>query len=423
MKHRLVLCLFCVAVAVGWNSAIRAEEVPTAAKNEQKKNEQNLESAQKKELAADFYMKLGTPSGVLGGENQQAFERRDIKSQILSFIPPLLRPAFVQHAFVLPPSTFELSVAQRFMEVNGNDFFLNGRPNLVEFKDRTVRRHITDFDIAYGFDLDHDYLHAFTLNVNVPFIDTSIGGAVHPPENPMVTVEAIGSSQEIGDVTVALKKRLIDQGDFPFGLAAVVGISLPTGSNHELFGNNGMANMIIPGMPLMSAVFDRFSNDGRLPAPLQPGTGGVSYLAGTFLTRQFSHGDLLGRSALHLGVAHQFVSKHDGVDLGDTTTVFASYVKPIYKDYLAVDLTFVGFHKEDDSYDGLRASATMLPLGSVTTPRESFSGGFTGFIAPSLIFSPSPQLRFTGSVLFRVIDPDLGPAPDWVARVGASGIF
>lgn len=416
MKRGLAIGLFSIVIAMGQAAAAQTADEPAAAEND-RTNDRNGDTA------TDTYMKLGTPGGELGGEYQQEYERSDIKSQILTFIPPLLTPAFVQHAFVLPPGVFQVSVAERFVKLNGDDFFKDGSVDSVEFKDRTIDRHITDFDLFYGFDLNRKYLHSFTLAVNVPYINSGIHGSVHPPENPMVTVNATASSQEIGDVTVVLKKKIVDQGNFPVGVAAAGGLTLPTGKNDVKFGDNGFADMIIPGMPIMNMPFDRFTPDGRLPAPLQPGLGGVSYIAALFVTRQFNPGDFPGRSALHAGVAHQFVSEHDGVDLGDTTTVFTSYVRPIYKDYVAADLTFVGFYKEHDHYDGRRASATALPLGVVTIPREDFSGGWTGFFAPSLIFSPDPQIRFTGSFLYRAISPDLGPAPPWVVRVGLSVTF
>ena len=64
------------------------------------------EPTEDKPTAADRYLELGTEEGVLGGEEQQAFERSQIKVQIKTFIPPLLRPAFTQHAFVLPPHAY-----------------------------------------------------------------------------------------------------------------------------------------------------------------------------------------------------------------------------------------------------------------------------------------------------------------------------
>jgi len=55
--------------------------------------------------------------------------------------------------------------------------------------------------------------------------------------------------------------------------------------------------------------------------------------------------------------------------------------------------------------------------------RPAFSGGFTGYFAPSLIFSPDPQFRVTLSTLLRVIDPDLGPAPETIYRINMDYTF
>ena len=132
---------------------------------------------------------------------------------------------------------------------------------------------------------------------------------------------------------------------------------------------------------------------------------------------------------------HRFISESDGIDPGDITTIFASLVKPIYKDYLALDLTFVGFNEQEDSYPGkipepgLHACTAedVGVIGGCTVvgdqvfqfevhDRPSFSKGFSGFLAPSIIFSPDPQMRATLSALVRVIDPDLGPAPNTIVR-------
>ena len=223
-----------------------------------------------------------------------------------------------------------------------------------------------------------------------------------------------------------------------FGAPAAAVLSFaPGGVNFD--------NAFVGDFPFNNGVFGRFSGDGRLPAPLQPGTGSTSYLLGVFLTRQFSAGGWLGRSAIHAGVAHQFVSEEDGIDPGDTTTVFVSFVKPFYKDFLAFDLTFVGFDKDDDSYAGkipepeihtcdatdvanFVGACPMVGVGGDSfvfelIDRPAFSGGFTGFLAPSIIFSPDPQIRLSLTTLFRVVEPDLGPAPDWVVRVGIDVIF
>lgn len=201
-------------------------------------------------------------------------------------------------------------------------------------------------------------------------------------------------------------------------------------------------NAFVGDFPFNNGVFGRFSADGRLPAILQSGTGSTSFLVGAFLTRQFSENSILGRGAFHTGFSHKFVSENDGIDPGDLTTYFTSFVKPIYKDYLSVDLSLIAFDREDDSYAGsipepeihtctaedISAVANCNVVGDEAFifelhERPSFSGGLTGFVAPSLIFSPNPQLRFTLSTLFRVIEPDLGPAPESVFRFSISAIL
>lgn len=465
-----------------------------------------------KTTVTDRYLELGTPQGVLGGEDQKGYERSRIKEQILTFIPPLLRPAFVGHAFVLPPNTYSISIAERITDLDGDDFFMNGRPNRAVFADADVDRHLTDLDLFYGFDLGRKYLHGFTVAVNIPYLDSRMDGSIHPNGQQFIAIENAGSTQGIGDIGLLLKKKIWDQGHHPFNLAVAGGVFFPTGNNDDTFGSNGRvtarrpqpmslaeasgfdtlaASMVAQGMwnnpmcifhnvnlasnggcgagplaapagmPLMFApggpmadnqfigrfpwnngVFGRFAMDGRLPPTLQPGTGKVSYFLGGFLTRQFNPGDWPGRSALHLGVTHNFLQKSDGIDFGDTTTYFASFVKPVFKDYLSFDLAFVGFDHNDDSFPGKIPEPGIhgceaADLGRVSgcgavgdqvfyfdlKDREPFSGGFTGMLAPSLIFSPDPQIRFTVSVLKRVIEPDLGPAPPLVFRASLDVTF
>lgn len=482
-----------------------------------------LEPPEAGEPEADRFLNLGTSEGVLGGEQQKVFELRQLKAQILTFIPPLLRPAFTQHAFVLPPNAWQISVSHRYTSLDGDDFFKDNDPNRAVFGDAEVDRNLTDIDIFYGFDLNRKYLHGFTLRVNIPYLNSQTDGFVHPNGQPFIFLENAGSTVDIGDVGLFLKKKIWDQGNDPVGLAVVGAVFLPTGSNDETFGSNGritaqrpqpppdnpatatnentaiaqgfdalmgervangewgapqcffrnfnLANQALCGggafgapaagplsfanggpnagnrfigdFPFNNGVFGRFSNDGRLPTTLQPGTGDFGFLLGGFLTKQFDPGDWPGRSAGHLGVIHRFNQKEDGIDPGDKTTFFASFVKPIYKDYLSADLTFVGFYQQEDSYSGkipepeIHTCDAADVAGSVggcaavgddvfvfdLVDRPSFTKGLSGFIAPSLIFSPDPQIRTTLSALIRVVDPELGPAPPWVIRANIEVIF
>jgi len=213
--------------------------------------------------------------------------------------------------------------------------------------------------------------------------------------------------------------------------AAGVSSFAPGGVNED--------NAFVGDFPFNNGVFGRFSADGRLPAILQSGTGSTSFLVGAFLTRQFETNSVIGRGAFHTGFSHKFVKESDGIDPGDLTTYFASFVKPIYKDYLSLDFSLIAFDKEDDSYAGQipepeihRCVAEDIGIvgncGAIGDDafifelhdRPSFSGGLTVNFAPSIIFSPSPNVRLTASLIKRIKEPDLGPAPGSIFRIGIS---
>ncbi|MFQ5882579.1 MAG: hypothetical protein ACE5I9_08930 [Candidatus Methylomirabilales bacterium] len=445
----------------------------------------------------DEFLKLGTEKGI-GGKDWMKFERQQIKFQIEQFIPPLLESAFTQNAFVLPPGAFRVAPSYRTLTIDGDDIFKDGDPNPAA-RNFSIERTFYDLDLFYGFDLNRKYLHSFTLRVNIPFRDNRTEGFNHPNGLTLIDLINEGSVQEIGDVGIFLKKKIVDQANFPVGVAMVGALFLPTGSNDEKFTNNGQittrrpdpgtldcaapaVNTVLslatlqaapkrqcpfpfigePGGPRRADIpggevgtFFRFSNDGRLPADLQPGTGDFGFGVGLFFTRQFLPGDFLfsfegalpesfkdlerwpGRSALHVGAFHRFNGEDDGIDPGDKTTFFTSFVKPIYRDYLAVDLTLLGFYQEKDEYAGtffepipLDAAGNKLDSFENATsvifredPRPSFRGGTSLFLAPSVIIAVDPQIRLVVSGLFRVKDPELGPLPDTIFRLGLTMTF
>jgi len=445
---------------------------------------------------------------------------KEVNYDLKTSIPASVKPAFVQHAYVLPPGKFATSISHRIVKIDGSsDFFKNGDVNQAVFKDLKVTRHFTNVSFFYGFDLKKKYLRDFTLRVNIPYLDSQVEGFMHPNGQQFMSLDVSAKTQEIGDIGIFLKKNVMYQGKSPFSLAIVGAVFLPTGNHNEKFGRNGQIqakrptpsnatiaegydalqaekvangvwgdkrcffhnfnlahrtvcdgpatgaggafgvsaasqhsfspgganydNAFVGDFPFNNGTFGRFAGDGRLPSILQPGTGKTSFLFGAFFTQQFEPNHLFGQSAIHFGFAHKFVSKYDGVDFGDTTTYFISLVKPIHQTGLSVDLSLVGIDHENDFYEGKSPQLSIHTCNKLDIDnsvedcinegdeilrfnlidRPSFSGGFTGLVAPSITLTSIPRFRLTLSGIFRVIEPDLGPAPTWAVRLGLGYSF
>ncbi len=429
------------------------------------------------QITRDDLLDLGTKEGI-GGDDFQAYERSKTKDIIRNVFPPLFRPALVGHAFVLPKGLWNVSLSGRFATLEGTDFFANGHSEEATFGPFQIDRQLYDLDVFYGFDLGGEGLHDFTLRINVPFMNSAGNGSIHPDGVPLINVFNQFNDREFGDVGIFVKKKVVDQADWPVQIAVAGGIRLPTGSNDLKFANDGRVQVLRPdpggtgnpgapplNMPIPIPVlagatrvftpfpfnrddptapastsnpgrFFRFSDDGRLPTTLQAGTGETGYTLGLFFTRQMLEGDILGRGALHAGMVRDFRGGSDGIEFGDLTKYFVSLVKPITQDSLSLDLTFLALDQEDDHYPGTfitpfptDAAGNAVPLSSAShvtfrsVNRPKFVGGTTTYFAPHLIFSPDPAFRISLGALFRMAEPDFGPAPETIYRFGIEYTF
>ncbi len=357
--------------------------------------------------------------GVHGDYMKQ--ERFRTIDQINTFIPPLYQPAFVGHGYVLPPGAIRIALRASYIRVDSDDFFKHGSVDFVH-EGHHVERTRFDLDIFYGLD------HNFTLRVNIPFWSSRSRGFVHPVGVRNVNLFVEGNTLGIGDVTLFLKKKWMDQGNYLFNLATVIGVKFPTGSDAQKF-DQPMAMQLPHGAEVVAfngGPFPRFTDDGRLPMVLQNGTGSFGAVAGLMITRQFQK----FRSALHLGVLGRYLPGNP--DPGDEVRFFLSWVKPVIGDFLSLDFTLNGMHKEKDHYDGTFTHIVPNPDGTlkmangkpvlVTTPRPSFRGGTVVFFSPSLIWA-QPQYRVLLTVSFRLNHPDLGPWPGVIVQFGTSYTF
>lgn len=368
-------------------------------------------------------------------QDYMKMERYRTKNQILTFIPPLYQPAFVGHGYVLPPNTWRAALHAHSLRVKASDFFKHGDQDLVH-QDHSIERLKYDFDFFYGLDYD------MTVRVNVPIWSTRSLGSVHPAGVAPINLHVEGNSTKIGDVSVFLKRKFFDQGNRWLNLAGVVGAILPTGSDSEKFDDRLiLTNPANPNgvVAFNGGPFQRFSDDGNLPTTLQPGIGRFGGILGLMGTKQ------LGRSAFHFGTLARFndlTAGDNDIEYGNEVFYFASYVKPVGSDRVSVELAFNGKWKGDDKYPGIFThpmtadpSGFGAPIMTVnpetgemavqmfTTPRPAFSGGWIGFLSPSVVLNPYSQLRLEFSTMIRVIKPDLGPAPKLMFRGGITTTF
>ncbi len=362
-------------------------------------------------------------------------QRYSIQDQIQSFIPPIYEPVLTQSAFVLPPGALRIQSSYRqAAQMDAGD--VAGQHQLgARFAAFDLQRSFVDFDAFLGLD------HNMTLRVNVPLAFTTMDAELKPGFFEPVSVFPQGSSRALGDISIFLKKKFVDQGNFPIAVAGVAALRLPTGADHERFDarttvNIMGADMLLPlpavdasGMPIAGSAdgtFRRFSNDGRLPAPLQPGLGTLGGSLGLFATRILEGGSFYGRGAFHAGALYEFRPGHDGFDPGDEATFFLSAVKPVYGDKVALDVSYIVKDQQNDAYAGLMLAPTAS--GPQVMGRPTFSGGASQFIGGSLIFTPNPLFQMTFSGLVRTAKPAIGASPDYILRVGlqytfASGLF
>lgn len=381
------------------------------------------------EAPENDYLDLGVDESYI---DQQRYSLQD---QIQSFIPPVYESAITGTAFVLPPGALRTTVVFRDVRAIDEDDFSGQTRFGSRLVDLDVKRRFVDFDAFLGLD------NNLTLRVNIPFSSTTMSAAINPAFNDMVTIFPHGSVVEVGDITVFLKKKFLDQGNFPIGIAAMAAVRLPTGSNKELFDPRTTANvggmdmllplpavddegMVIPGTA--DGTFRRFSNDGRLPAPLQPGLGTLGATVGLFGTRILEGYSLFGRGAVHAGALFELRPASDGIDPGNQVTAFATVVKPVIGDWLSFDLSYIFKHQGEDSYKGKILVPTAM--GPMIVDRPPFSGGNTQLVGTSFVITPNPLYRVTLSGLYRVGQPRLGPSPKIVIRAAltytfATGLF
>lgn len=381
------------------------------------------------------FLKLGERKDYLKAERYRIIE------QIETFIPPLFEPLRPFHGFTLPPRAGRISLSTGIFNNNGN--FGRDDDYSFFFKDVRVRNLSFNTDISYGFELP--YLSDLVASLNIPYRRTSIRGGGHPFRIKTIGMTMQGDSEGLGDMSLTVKKKWLEQGNYYVDFATMLGVIFPTGQHREEF--NDAQTLFVNGVPLAVSGraggprIDAFgANNGSrcclIPTGSQPGTGAWGGRIGFGITRQFQ----FMRGSLHGGVIYDFFADNaDGIEPGNELKFGVSYVSPILRsDRLALDLSFFGQDKAPERFPGRITHPVRDPndpLGGpimdpvtgmpklFTTKRPAFRHGTVAFLSPSLIFVPTPMTRLIASPAFRVLEPQKGPSPDFRLDVSLTHTF
>lgn len=346
------------------------------------------------------FLTLGTEKDYLKAE------RFRIADQIESFIPPLFEPVRPFHAYTLPPGAWRIGLGARAFRIDG-DF---GRDSHYAklFRHADVRSFETNLSVQYGFEWPK--FPDATLAVDIPFRSIDVSGAGHPFRLDPLSITMDGGGQGLGDISVVLKKKWVDQGNAGFNFATITGLILPTGKDDVEFEGAPTMKMFGLGLPVPIPLnlFGRGFYDKNLPPGLQPGQGSLGFRAGGAITRQ------LDRGALHVGAVADLLMENDGIEPGDELKYGVSYVfPPLTSDTVALDLAVFGRYKWDSEFRGF----------GIMGRREDFKYGNVLFFSPSVVLTPNPQIRFFLSPEIRILEPNRGPSPEWALTLGMTYTF
>ncbi|AYH42174.1 hypothetical protein CDA09_02030 [Azoarcus sp. DN11] len=369
------------------------------------------------------FLKLGQDTDYVKAE------RYRVVDQIEQSIPPLYEPARPLHGYVLPPGAARIKLDVGVAH-NPGDF---GRDAFYSkfFNNVKVDTLQSDLQFMYGFEAFG--IKDMMVNLEIPFKTTRLKGTGHPFRIDPMDMSMDGTSGGLGDVSLTLKKKWLDQGNDPVTLSTMFGVIFPTGDDGETF--NTAQTLKMQGMPatlspLPLNIFSRRANEQLLPPGVQPGQGAWGGRIGLAASYQFQ------RSAIHGGFMYDFFDKNNGITVGNELRYGVSYVfPPLDSDRLSLDLAIAGRYKGAEKFPGLimhpeRNPATGGPVMDASgnlvmfvTPRPDFKYGNVVFFSPSLSYIPAPSYRITASPAVRIAEPDQGPSPTWTFDLSVQHTF
>jgi hypothetical protein len=375
------------------------------------------------------FLTLGVAKDYLRAERWRAID------QIEQAIPAIYEPRLPFHGYTLPPGARRIAVGMTVAR-NPGDF---GTDEFYElfFDDVRIDFVKVNVDLFYGFEIGG--INDLVLRLNVPYKFQRHSGTGHPFRIDPMLMTMEGSGEGIGDISVTVKKKWVDQANGPLNFSTALGVILPTAADNEQF--NASQTMIVGGTPMMGVsaivdgnpaidIFGREAGDRHFPRIAQSGNGSWGGRFGLAVTRQFDRG------AVHAGAVFDLLADNDGITPGNELKYGFSYVfPPAHHDRFAVDLSIFGRWKGTEKFPGMithpeRDPATGGPVmdagGNMvmfTTARPDFEHGNATFVSPTFVLTTSPNVRLIFSPAIRVLEPSQGPSPRWQFTLGQTFTF
>ncbi len=374
------------------------------------------------------FLRLGVDRDYL------ADERHRIIDQLEQSIPPLYEPRTPFHGFTLPPGAMRIGITGAYGH-NPGDFGTDDFYSLF-FDEVEVDFTTVALDFAYGFEFAG--INDLVVRATLPYKIQRTEGTGHPFRIDPMVMTMNGAAEGLGDITVTIKKKWLDQGNGPVTFSTMLGAIFPTAQDDQAFNAAQtlfMGPMTVPVMAGLPGnpgidVFGRNPGDLLHPRSAQPGNGSWGARVGFGLTRQ------LERSALHIGAVYDILADNDGITPGNELRYGASWTVPLLpSDRVTFDLAVTGFWKGDEQFPGTimhpeRDPATGGPMmdggGNIMmfqTARPDFKHGNITFASPTIVLLAAPNVRLFAGPSIRLIEPEKGPSPRWSFTVGQSYTF
>ncbi|MGE5892434.1 MAG: transporter [bacterium] len=230
---------------------------------------------------------------------------------------------------------------------------------LIAFAQNDKEIHNVDYLLSYAVGMSYGILDNLTVHARLPYVLRNDIYESEPPDE----IHAHGDSRGLGDASIHLHHRIINESESNFSSSLLFGLKMPTGKTSDK------------------------DNDGnKFEAEFQPGSGSWDPSFGLAATKGFGH------LSLDTNISYTLVTEGtQNTDLGDAFAYNLALAYPVLRNgaRLAVILEANGIYRQKEEIDGVK---------------DVNSGGNTIFLAPGFRFSLDNRFSAYASLGFPIVE-------------------